>query len=79
MVTLLFFLGIVVLLLLIISIGQFVPTSGRKRNKKEREEFSEGIQVSWNPIPLILIFIYIGFILWAIAYVVVIGIKGEPF
>jgi hypothetical protein len=30
-------------------------------------------------LPPILIFLYVAFIVWAIGYVVVIGIKGGPF
>jgi hypothetical protein len=32
-----------------------------------------------QPIPLILVFVYAGFVVWAVAYVVVVGIGGAPF
>jgi len=30
-------------------------------------------------IPLVLIFVYVGFILWAVAYAIFIGIRGDLF
>jgi len=44
-----------------------------------KEEYPEGIRGRNGPVPLVLIFLYLGFIIWAIVYVVTIGIKGQPF
>jgi hypothetical protein len=78
-VILLSFLGLTLLLLLYIALSKFVASSGRRKGEYEKEEFPEGIQTLKKPIPLILVFLYGGFIIWAIAYVVVIGIRGGPF
>ena len=79
MVVLLSFFGLTILLLLYIALGKFVAFTGQKKGEEEKEEFPDGIQTTRKPFPLILVLIYIGFILWAISYVVVIGIRGGPF
>jgi succinate dehydrogenase/fumarate reductase cytochrome b subunit len=78
-VMLLSFLGLVVLILLYIAFNNLVASTGYAKRKEELEEFPEGIQTGKKPIPLILIFVYAGFIVWAMAYAVVIGIRGGPF
>ncbi len=77
MVVLLTFLGIVVLLLLSLAFG---ARSGRTRREGDEkvEEYPEGIQVARRRVPGILIFIYIAFIVWALAYLVVVGLRGGP-
>ena len=76
---LLIFLGLIVLVLLYVAFysHDFIP--GRGEKKEEVEEYPGGIQARNKPIPLILIFLYLGLVVWALAYVVVIGIKGAPF
>ena len=78
-VILLSFWGLTLLLLLYIALSKFVASSGRRKGEDEKEEFPDEIQTLKKPFPLILVFIYGGFIIWAIAYVVVIGIRGGPF
>jgi NADH:ubiquinone oxidoreductase subunit 3 (subunit A) len=76
---LLIFLGLIALVLLYMAFysHDFIP---RRRDKKEEvEEYPGGIQAQNQRIPLILIFVYVGLAIWAVAYVVVIGIRGVPF
>jgi len=78
-VMLLIFLGLIALVLIYVAFRtyDFLP---RKRGEgEETEEYPGGIQASNKPIPLILIFLYAGLAIWAVAYVVVIGIRGNPF
>jgi hypothetical protein len=79
MVVLLSFFGLTILLLLYIALGKFVASTGKKKGEEDKEEYPGGIQTTRKPFPLILVLIYLGFILWAISYVVVIGIRGGPF
>lgn len=51
----------------------------REGEQKIREEYADGLKERNGPVPLLLIFLYLGFIIWAVAYVVVIGIQGQPF
>jgi hypothetical protein len=79
MVVLLSFFGLTILLLLYIALGKFVASTGQKKGEGEKDEFPEGIRTTRKPFPVILVLIYLGYILWAISYVVVIGIRGGPF
>ena len=79
MVILLTFLGLAVLILLYIAFGYAFPTLRHPGREEEQEEYPEGIQATNRPIPPILIFVYVAFVVWAIAYVIVIGLRGGPF
>jgi hypothetical protein len=78
-VILLIFIGLIVLLLLYIAFSGHPFLIGKKEGREKKEEFPEGIQTTNRPIPLLLIFVYAGFIIWALVYVIVIGLRGGPF
>jgi len=82
-VVLLSFLGLIALLLLYIALTKIAIPPVSRRGRQESEQFSEqfpdGIETSQGPIPLILIFVYAGFFVWALAYVIILGIRSEPF
>jgi hypothetical protein len=70
------FIALAALILLYLSFGWEAPV-----RKKERpaEEFPDGLKIEKNPMPPILVFIYSAFLIWAVAYTIVVGIKGGPF
>jgi hypothetical protein len=75
---LLVFLGLIFFVLVYIAFGGYVlPT--RKGRREEIEEYPEGLRAANGPLPLLLFFIYLSFIIWAVGYIIVIGIKGEAF
>jgi len=76
---LLIFLGLIALILLVVAFGGEVYTRAKEEEKKELKEYPEGLQVQNQRVPLILIFVYVGFAVWAVAYVILIGIRGGPF
>jgi len=79
LVVLLSFLGLIALLVLYIALtGLALPPRVRKGHP-EPEQFPDGIQASRGPVPLILIFVYVGFLVWALIYVIIMGIRSEPF
>ncbi|NIQ38980.1 MAG: hypothetical protein GTN81_10375 [Proteobacteria bacterium] len=78
-VVLLVFLGLAVLFLITVAFSLYELGQKKQRKPKKRENYPEGIQVSGNGIPPLLIFIYGGFIVWALAYMVVIGLRGIAF
>ncbi|MEE9611885.1 MAG: hypothetical protein V3W19_11570 [Desulfatiglandales bacterium] len=78
-VILLVFLGLIVIILLYVAFGSDVFTRERREKPQELENYPDGIQVRNKPIPPILIFIYVGFVIWAIVYVLMIGVRGRPF
>jgi NADH:ubiquinone oxidoreductase subunit 3 (subunit A) len=76
---LLIFLGLIALVLIYVAFRTYDFLPPKKEKGEEVEEYPGGIQASNKPIPLILIFLYAGLAIWAVAYVVVIGIRGNPF
>ena len=78
-VVLLSFLGLIALLLLYIAFTKIAVPPVSRRGRQEPEQFPDGIQTSRGPIPLILIFVYAGCFVWALAYVIIMGIRSEPF
>jgi hypothetical protein len=79
MVVLLTFLGLVALSLLYIAFGSSRFSEEQDNKEEEVEDYPGEIKAARRPLPPILIFVYVAFIVWAIVYVVAIGIKGGPF
>ena len=42
------------------------------------EEYAEGLRIGDNPVPPVLVFVFIGFGVWFIFYVIFYGIFGKP-
>ncbi|NIO03379.1 MAG: hypothetical protein GTN74_01860 [Proteobacteria bacterium] len=78
-VVLLVFLGLSGLIVIYLAFSGYGHERGRRKRPDETEDYPEGIQVERNRIPPILIFVYIAFILWAVGYVIVIGLRGKAF
>ena len=77
-VILLSFLGLIGLLLLWIAFRS-PGFQGRHGRKEVTEDYPDGIRAGNGAIPPLLVFVYVAFLIWAIAYVVVIGTRGAPF
>ena len=73
-IVLLLFLGIVFLIALYLAFTHDDNDEGEEM----REAHPEAIREQDGPVPLVLMFLYLGFIIWAIVYVVIIGIRGNP-
>lgn len=70
------FLGLITALVLYLS---FRRTSEEGEDERsDLIEFPEGLSSARHPIPPILLFTYIGFVIWAIIYVIFFGILGKP-
>ena len=78
-VMLVIFLGIIALVLVYLAFSSYEFLPRKREEKEEAEEYAQGIQASNRPIPLILIFVYAALAVWAVAFVVSVGIKGAPF
>jgi len=78
-VMLLTFLGLIVLVLLSVAFGGQTPSKVSREGKEDEEEFPEGIKAKRNPVPRILVFVYLGFIAWVVGYVIMVGLRGGPF
>lgn len=73
------FLGLVAVVLVYLGFQSYAFSRRTRDAEKIEEEFPGGIEVQNHPIPPFLIFVMIGFLLWAVAYVVLYGLRGEPF
>ena len=67
------FLGIISVLVIYLSFGR---KEGEAEKGVEHPQFAGGLQEAGNRIPTILLFVYIGFLVWAIIYAIFIGIRG---
>jgi len=76
---LLIFLGLIALVLIYVAFSSYDFLPPRRGEAEEVEDYPGEIQTSNKPVPLILIFLYAGLAIWAVVYVLVIGIKGVPF
>ncbi len=76
---LLIFLGLIALILIYVAFqGELL--SGRRTDEQGAiEQYPEGIRGKNQPIPLLLIFIYVGVAIWALGYLIFIGIRGIAF
>ena len=73
------FLGLVSLILVYLAFGSHPSREeGVERERAERDILF-GEETEKNRIAPILIFIYVGVIAFAVAYLVLIGLKGGPF
>jgi uncharacterized membrane protein len=77
-VVLLVFLGIAALVLLYVAFGG-TTYDRREEDEGKMEEYPEGIRAARHPVPPILVFVYVGFAIWAVAYVLMTGVSGPPF
>jgi len=70
-----FFLGLIAALLL------YLGFKGTKREMEEEEtetiQYLEGLSSTKHSIPPLLIFLYIGFAVWAVIYVIFVAIRAE--
>ena len=71
-VVLLSFMGCIAFVLLSMAFGKLGAA-------RPSEEISSGDAGTEKPIPLILIFVYAAFLIWAVMYVLWVGIRGNPF
>ena len=70
------FLGLITVLVLYLSFKR--TSSEAEDDRSDMIEFPERLSSAGHPIPPIVLFVYIGFVLWAIIYVIFFGILGKP-
>jgi hypothetical protein len=76
------FFGIISVFLIYLGFMSYRFSQKRKEEgetAEERYEYPGGLRIQNHPLPPFLIFICLGFALWAIAYVILIGLRGGPF
>jgi hypothetical protein len=77
------FIGLIFLILVYLAFGSHARTRVRslteEPEKGKEHDLFLGHEEEKNPIAPLLIFIYVGVILFAVGYLVVIGIRGSAF
>ena len=78
-----FFLGTGFVILLYIALSSYDQTRGEasaeEQGKILRGDLAEAHDPEGRRIAPVLIFVYLGAIVWSVSYVVVVGIKGPAF
>ena len=76
------FLGVVAALLLFFAFRSTGNgrngTAGEGPDKGEFEEYPEGVRIGNNPVPPVILFLFVAFLVWFVVYVVFFGILGGP-
>lgn len=73
------FLAVVFLLLLVLAFRTYTDADKRRKEPGELEKYPEGLSAANNPVPLVLIFLMAALAVWAVSYVIVVGIRGPAF
>ncbi len=71
-------LGLILAILVYLGFSAYGDASARADEKAlgEFHHYPDGIEGRNYPTPTFIVFIYLGFIIWAILYVVYIGLRG---
>jgi hypothetical protein len=71
------FLGLVLSILIYLAFTAYTDSRTRAGEKGEEEfTYPDGIRGRNFPIPVFIIFLFLGFVIWAILYVIFIGMRG---
>jgi multisubunit Na+/H+ antiporter MnhB subunit len=73
------FLGLVSLILVYLAFGSHPSRKKSAEGERPERDILFGEEAEKNPIAPILIFVYVGVIVFAVAYLVLIGITGSAF
>jgi hypothetical protein len=73
-----FFFGTIFLILVYLGFGSH---DGREKTPEEKEEkeILFGEEAVKNPVPPILLVVFLGAVVFALGYFILIGVKGPPF
>ena len=73
------FLGLVSLILVYLAFGSHPGREKGAAGERAERDILFGEEPERNPIAPILIFVYAGVIVFAVAYLILIGLRGGPF
>ncbi len=74
------FLGLVLAILVYLAFKSYGYSSERAGEKAEQEfNYPDGLKGKNFPTPPFFLFLYLGFVICAIFYVIYIGIRGGPY
>ena len=70
------FMGLGALLVLWIAFRGY--HEAHEDEKADLEAYPDGIRTGKGPIPALLLLVYVGFLIWALGYVLKVGVAGPP-
>jgi len=71
------FLGLVLAILVYLGFTAYSDSTSRAGEKGEEEfTYPDGIRGKNFPTPYFIIFLYLGFVIWAILYVIFVGMRS---
>ena len=74
------FLGLVLAILIYLAFRGYGYSKARAGGEAEEErDYPDGLKGRNLPVPPLIIFLCVAFVVWAVFYVIYIGIKGGPF
>ena len=74
------FLGLVLSILVYLAFRSYGYSKARAGEKARREfTYPDGLRGGYLPMPPYIIFICLGFVVWATFYVIYVGIRGGPY
>ena len=74
------FLGLVLAILIYLAFRSYGYARARAGGRAEEAHvYPDGLKGKNSSTPPFIIFLYFGFVVWAIFYVIYIGIRGGPF
>jgi ABC-type antimicrobial peptide transport system permease subunit len=75
------FFGLIAALFVYIGFGASYYSTGKEEGGGESEkafEHKEGFRSKSRPLPTVVLFLFIGFAVWLVCYVIFRGLKGGP-
>jgi len=73
------FLGVICAILIYLGFRSAGYARPRKPVEEERESgYPDGLEIGNNPVPPLLLFLFIGFVVWFIFYVIFFGVQRGP-
>jgi hypothetical protein len=73
------FLGLIVLVLIYVAFGTYRRRSGGETKAGEANDIAPVQGSESSPVGPFLIIVYVGVALWAVAYLILVGIRGKAF
>ena len=73
------FLGVICAILIYLGFLSARYAKPRNREEEKRESgYPDGLEIGNNPLPPLLLFLLVGFVIWFIFYVIFFGLQGGP-
>ncbi len=73
------FLGLICAILIYLGFRSARFAKPRRREEEERESgYPDGLEIGNHPVPPLLLFLFFGFVVWFIFYVIFFGVQRGP-